>query len=232
MILGGLHKCSLIDYPGKVSCVLFLSGCNFQCPYCQNPELVRGDPSAAPRPEDARVYDFLHDRKGLLDAVVISGGEPTLQPGLDDLCDRIKAMGYAVKLDTNGSRPKVLSRLIHGGLVDYIAMDIKGDPLHYPRVISGDCQPEKILASIGIIMGSGLAYEFRTTCVRPLVSEGVVTRISRQIHGARRYALQRFHPGDVLHPEYFRDTDPVYDAAEMSRLKALAQPWVEECIVR
>ena len=131
MRIGGLQKNSLIDYPGKVSCVLFLSGCNFDCPYCHNPDLVRGSLSCHPFLDEKAVYEFLKRRKRFLDGVVISGGEPTLNKNLFRLCEKIKQIGYPLKLDTNGSQPQVIKRLINEGLVDYIAMDIKTDPLHY-----------------------------------------------------------------------------------------------------
>ena len=160
--LGGLQKSSLIDFPGKVSCVLFFSGCNFDCPYCHNPDLVNGSGEPASFDEKS-VHGFLEKRKGLLDGVVISGGEPTLQSDLVSLCEKVKRMGYSVKLDTNGSRPQALKRLIKDGLLDYIAMDIKTDPACYSPFTRGETHPDDIFSSIGIIMDSGLAYEFRTT---------------------------------------------------------------------
>ncbi|MBW1769313.1 MAG: anaerobic ribonucleoside-triphosphate reductase activating protein, partial [Deltaproteobacteria bacterium] len=138
MLFGGLQKSSLIDYPGKLSCVLFLSGCNFDCPYCHNPGLVKGRFSDHAQFEEKTVYDFLEKRRGFLDGVVVSGGEPTLQKDLVSLCEKLKEMGYPVKLDTNGSRPQVLRSLIDEGLVDYIAMDIKTDLLRYSSFIKND----------------------------------------------------------------------------------------------
>ena len=135
MRLAGLQKNSLIDYPGKASCVLFLFGCNFDCPYCHNPDLVRGGLSCHASLDEKTVYEFLERRKGLLDGVVISGGEPTLDKDLVFLCEKIKQIGYPLKLDTNGSQPQVIKRLIQEGLIDYIAMDIKTDPLHYSPLI-------------------------------------------------------------------------------------------------
>jgi len=136
MRFAGLQKNSLIDYPGKISCVLFLSGCNFDCPYCHNPDLVRG---TLPQPaylDEKMVYDFLERSKAFLEGVVISGGEPTLKKDLIPLCEKIKQIGYSVKLDTNGSQPQVMKRLIDEGLVDYVAMDIKTYPFHYSPLIT------------------------------------------------------------------------------------------------
>ncbi len=233
MIFGGLQKNSFIDYPGKISCVLFLSGCNFNCPYCHNPELARGCLDCPHFLKENKVYDFLEERRGFLDGVVISGGEPTLQKDLPSLCRKIRRMGYPVKLDTNGSRPKVLRQLIDQELVDYIAMDIKTDPLQYSPLIKKDCDPKKIFSSIQIIMGSGLPYEFKTTCVKPLVNATVVENISHLIQGANLYALQRFHcHTEVLEPEFFEKNTPDYDDGELVYFKSLAEPWVEECILR
>ena len=138
MRIGGLQKSSLIDYPGKVSSVIFCVGCNFDCPYCHNPELVTGCSACPADLSDEKIFDFLRQRVGFLDGVVISGGEPTLQKDLVDICTRVKALGYPVKMDTNGSRPKVLQRLIEEDLVDYIAMDLKTGPLQYKSGSSPD----------------------------------------------------------------------------------------------
>jgi pyruvate formate lyase activating enzyme len=232
MNIGGLLKNSMIDYPGKLSCGIFLSGCNFDCPYCHNPDLARGCllPSAESDPQN--VYRFIETRKGFLDGVVISGGEPTLQKDLFDLCANIKQMGYPVKLDTNGSRPEVIKRLIAEGLVDYIAMDLKTDPLKYATYIQPNCNVSAILSSIEIIMGSATEYEFRTTCVKPIVTAGVVENICRLIEGAGLYALQRFHKSEMLHPDFFKDAGYEYTNDELRQLKAVASPWVKQCIVR
>ena len=234
MLLGGIQKNSMIDYPGKVSCVLFFSGCNFNCPYCHNPELAKGCPDTCPYfSEENKVYDFLEERRGFLDGVVISGGEPTLHKNeLFALCEKIKNMGYPVKLDTNGSRPRVIRELLDRKLVDYLAMDIKTDPLHYSPLIAKDCDPEDILSSIHIIMSSGLPYEFKTTCIRQLVSESVIESISRHIKGARLYALQQFRKHEVLDPQFFQDHECCYGDDELEHLKAVAEPHVRKCIVR
>ncbi len=232
MRVGGLQKNSMIDFPGKISCVLFLAGCNFNCPYCHNPELAKGCMDCLNFPSESNFYDFLEKRRGFLDGVVISGGEPTLQKDLISLCEKIKTMGYPVKVDTNGSRPRVIKGLIEKGLVDYIAMDIKTDPLHYLSFIKRDCSPGDIVSSIRIIMESGLGYEFKTTCIKPLVSEEVVRNICHIIQGADLYALQQFRNTEVLHPEFFKGSDCSYDDRELIRFRAIAEPWVRECIVR
>ncbi len=230
MLIGGLQKNSLIDYPGKVSCVLFLSGCNFDCPYCHNPELANGSLSAFL--SENRINDFLERHKGFLDGVVISGGEPTLQKDLISLCKKIKQMGYPVKLDTNGSRPQVIRKLIDRGLVDYIAMDIKTDPFSYSPLIQKDCNPDDIISSIHIIMESTIPYEFKTTCIKPLVNANVIENILNLIKGSMLYALQQFRNTGVLHPEFFRKNNRSYNDDELMHLKSIAQPWVKKCIIR
>ena len=232
MNIGGLLKNTMIDYPGKLSCGIFLSGCNFDCPYCHNPELARGCSRHVAEIDPDSVYRFIETRKGFLDGVVISGGEPTLQADLYDLCRDIKEMGYPVKLDTNGSRPRVLKRLIAEGLVDYIAMDLKTDPVKYASYIQSGCNVDAILSSIKLIMDSAVAYEFRTTCVKPIVTAQIVENICRLIEGARMYSLQRFHKSELLHPEFFKETNYEYDDEELEQLKAVAEPWVEKCILR
>jgi len=232
MVFGGLQKSSLIDYPGKISCVLFLSGCNFDCPYCHNPELVKGHSFQPSFLDEKAVYSFLQERTDLLDGVVISGGEPTLHKDLSSICKKIKRMGYPIKLDTNGSRPEVIKRLIGQGLIDYVAMDIKTDPFCYSPQIVKNHNPEHILASIEIIMESSLPYEFRTTCAKPIVDRHVIVRIAKTIKSARLYVLQRFHKNKILHPEFFRKIEPSYREEELYYLKSVAGQWVKNCIIR
>ena len=232
MLIGGLEKVSLIDYPGRVSCVIFLSGCNFRCPYCHNPQLVRGPLSRKSHLTESEIYEFLEKRLGLLEGVVISGGEPTIQDDLAFLCGTIKKMGYPVKLDTNGSRPEVVARLIEKGLVDYIAMDIKTGPYGYAPVISSYCIAERILLSLRIVMESGVPYEFRTTCVKPMVDHKVVESIARIIEGAKRYVLQCFHNGKVLDPGFFRNGGSGCSEEELRILRSTAEPYVQEVLIR
>jgi len=232
MQIGGLAKNSLIDFPGKLSSVIFFSGCNFDCPYCHNPDLVAG---CSPYPgafNFSEICRFLEKRQDFLDGVVISGGEPTLQVDLVEVCTQIKNLGYPLKLDTNGSRPGVLKHLIDEGLVDYIAMDLKTDPYLYTTYIKRNCDPDPIFSSVRIIMEAGIDYEFRTTCVKPIVTRQTVERICQRIQGARLYVLQHFRKNEVLHPEFFRDCDYEYCDDELMQLKALAEQWVDKCIIR
>ena len=234
MILGGLQKTSLIDYPGHVSCVLFTQGCNFRCPYCHNPSLVRNDQKSGKTPiheEDALA--FLKSRKGLLGGVVISGGEPTLHNDLFKLCAGIKHMGYRVKLDTNGSRPEMLASLIKKDLVDYIAMDLKTLPENYDRYIRKGFSEHVIHESIDVLLQSGKSCEFRTTCVHPLVNAHVMEKMAKSIQGAPLYVLQPFVSEKVLCPDFFEHqggrgcTHP-----ELERYRRIAEEWVRKCDVR
>ncbi len=232
MIFGGLQKQSLIDFPGKISCVLFTIGCNFTCPYCHNPDLARGQVKPTQTLKEERIYNFLENRKDFLDGVVISGGEPTLHPGLSTLCRNIKRMGYPIKLDTNGSRPEILTQLIHNRSIDYIAMDIKTDPSAYPRAILHNENTENILESIVLIMAAGIPYEFRTTCLKPFVDRPVIEKISHTIQGARCYALQRFKNENILSPEFFQNMSTHYSLSELEAFQAIVAPWVVECLIR
>lgn len=232
MVLGGIQKNSLIDYPGKNSCVLFFAGCNFSCPYCHNPNLIKGEWLSSCFVDDESALNFLKERKGFLDGVVISGGEPTIQKNLFSLCKKIKQIGYPIKLDTNGSRPQVLKQLIKEGLVDYIAMDIKTDLSLYSPLIKKSHNPDNILASVEHIMVSAMDYEFRTTCVKPFVDANIIRNIAKIIEGARLYVLQPFNNTNVLDLKFFNAFDPGYEKNELLYLKSIAKPWVKRCIVR
>lgn len=230
MIIGGLQKTSLIDFPGKVSCVCFVSGCNFRCPYCHNPDLVN-HPGQVSIDEDG-FFAFIRERQGFLDGVVISGGEPTLQKDLPAFVSRIKREGFVVKLDTNGSHPSMIQEFMEKRLVDYIAMDVKTELSLYPVYMQRDIDADNIHSSIKLIMASGIPYEFRTTCVRPIVVAETVEAIGRLIQGCSLYVLQPFRQTRVLDPAFFENRTAGYDHEEMIGLKAVADPWVQKCIVR
>ncbi len=216
MKIGGLQKISLIDYPGRISAVVFTQGCNFRCPYCHNPELV--DPAQyGPTLPLEEVVSFLTKRRGKLDAVTITGGEPTLQPDLDRFLDGIKEMGYAVKIDTNGSNPDVLEKLIRGRLVDYLAMDVKGPLQKYDRIAKVKVDTANILRSIGLIAASGIEHEFRTTVVRSQLDRKDLIATAELLKKARLYVLQTFVPSKTLSREFLAETS--YTPEEFSLIQ-------------
>jgi pyruvate formate lyase activating enzyme len=233
MRIGGIQKNSLIDYPSKISCVVFASGCNFDCPYCHNPDLAR--PAADHCLLDEKsIVSFLKQRKTLLDGIVISGGEPTIQKELFDFCRLVKSIGYPVKIDTNGSNPHVIKQLVDTHLVDYIAMDVKTDPDRYSPLIVKGIAPAAIRASIRIIMKSGIPHEFRTTCVKSIVEEKDIRVISSLIQGANLFVLQKvqFHQTPVLHPEFFQNKDWQHDKQEIEHFRSVASEFVRTCMIR
>ena len=177
MQIAGLQKMTLLDYPGKVACTVFLPGCNFRCPFCHNSQLLGGDAEAVM--DDAGLLAFLQKRKGLLDGVCISRGAPTLQPGLIPLLQSIKAMGYCVKLDTNGYRPEILRAAVESGAVDYVAMDIKNSPSAYPQTAGlSRFDLSAIEESITYLASGAVAHEFRTTVVEPLHTESSIREMA------------------------------------------------------
>jgi len=229
MRIGGLHKVSLIDYPGKIAAVLFTLGCNFRCPYCHNPELVNPGRGTAEIPW-ATVYEFLQRRRGLLDGVVVTGGEPTLQPDLIEVVKQIKELGFSVKLDTNGTHPEVIKRLIQERSIDFIAMDIKGPLEHYERFIGVTFDMAKIRKSIALIMESGMEYEFRSTLVPGLHHEDDIRTMARAIKGARRYVLQNFSQRGCMDPG-LREMNG-FSPKQMAYFQTIAQDEVKLCLVR
>ena len=197
MKIGGLQKLSLIDYPEKISAVIFTQGCNFRCPYCHNPQLVDVK-LYQPCLEEKDIFRFLENRRGRLDVVVITGGDPALQDDLIPFIMDIRRLGFAVKLDTNGSRPRVLERLLRDGLVDFIAMDVKAPLEKYPDVVRAPLDKDDLRESIRLVIGAKIPHEFRTTAAASLLRPEDILTIAREIDGAKRYALQRFQPGETL----------------------------------
>jgi len=195
MTIGGLQKVTLIDYPGKIACTVFLTRCNFRCPFCYSKELVLEEEiKKQPQIGIENFFSFLEERKGLLDACVICGGEPTLALELKDFLKRIKEMGFLVKVDTNGYLPEKLKELIDEKLVDYIAMDIKAplDKEKYSRATGVDVDIERIKKSIELIKNSGIDYEFRTTVVPGLHRKQDIVEMAKAIGPAKKYFLQNF----------------------------------------
>jgi pyruvate formate lyase activating enzyme len=229
MKIGYVQKTSFIDYPGKISAIVFCQGCNFRCPYCHNPELVDPDRYCDNLlMED--VYAYLEKRKGKLDGIVITGGEPTLQADLIPFIQRVKSLGYLVKLDTNGSRPKVIQEALQKGILDYIAMDIKAPFEKYSRVTGLLVNITQIRKSIALIKDSGIPYEFRTTLVRALLETDDVFRIGRIIEGASLYVLQKFVPSKHVDRAYVRRSSFADD--DLASLVSGLNPLVARCVMR
>ena len=207
MKIHGLQKMTLLDFPGRVACTVFLGGCYLSCPFCHNAELIDG--TAEPVMDETELLAFLEKRKGLLDGVAFTGGEPTLRKDLPDLFRKIKALGYPIKLDTNGLHPDRLKALLDEGLVDYVAMDIKNSPEKYALTAGVDTVDlEKISESIRLLMSSGVDYEFRTTVVDELHAPGDFDAIANWIAGAKAYFLQPFVDRDSVVYENFHAPDP------------------------
>ena len=203
MRICGLNKTTLLDYPGRLAATVFLGGCNFRCPFCQNGGLVLHAEQEPEIPEEA-VLDFLKKRSRLLEGVCVTGGEPTLSPGLSDFLREIKRIGLPVKLDTNGSRPEVIKALAEERLIDMVAMDVKASPENYP-VLCGLAHPDMdaVRESADFLLNGTLDYEFRTTVVRELHTEADFVSIGTWLTGARACYLQAYRDSeDVLQPGF------------------------------
>lgn len=200
MQINGFQKLTLLDFPGKVACIVFTPGCNFRCPFCHNASLVTHIDGE--RIEEEEILSYLKKRQGLLDGVVVTGGEPTLQGDLADFLGKIKALGYAVKLDTNGTSPEKLKTLVEKGLVDYVAMDIKNTAAKYPVTAGcGSAVLGKVEESIDFLLTDTVDYEFRTTVTAELHTPQDIGDIAKRIKGAKRYFLQNFiDSGDIVSP--------------------------------
>lgn len=190
----GFEKLSLVDYDNHTSCTLFTEGCNFRCPFCHNGPLVL---HKNPEYSDEEIFSYLIKRKNVLDAVCISGGEPTLQPDLPEYFRRIKDLGYLTKLDTNGTNPDMLEKLLNENLVDLVAMDIKSSVSGYGKAVGIDGYvPSKVLRSIDILKSHSTPYEFRTTLVKELITDEDIEKIAELLANSPKYALQKFKEVD------------------------------------
>lgn len=220
MIFGGFLKLTLLDFPGKVSCILFTKGCNFYCPFCHNASLVKsnGDEQNITSGE---VFDYLKKRQGILEGVCISGGEPLLHKELDTFLQQVKELGYLVKLDTNGSFPKRLKSLVSNGLVDYVAMDIKNSFEKYAKTAGLEkVNISEIKESVDFLLSDNVDYEFRTTVVNELHTVDDIEKICMEIKGAKKYYLQNFVDsgniiGKNLHPVEIEELEKMQKVATM-----------------
>ncbi len=212
MLILGLNKTTLLDYPGRVAATIFTGGCNFRCPFCQNGGLVL-EPSLQDVYPEEEVLAFLKKRINVLKGVCVSGGEPTLHADLPEFIEKIKELGYQVKLDTNGYAPQVLKGLIHNGLIDYVAMDIKNSQEKYAATIGldGELQNafsmDRVCESVEILRSTGIDHEFRTTVVRELHTKEDILKIGEWIKGCPRYYLQQFKESDNIICQGFHEWD-------------------------
>lgn len=221
MKLSAIQRFTMLDYPDKVACIAFTPGCNMRCGFCHNPEFVlpelmkeiQGDFIA-----EETFFNFLDKRQGRLEGVVVSGGEPTIWQDLPDFFRKIKAKGFAAKLDTNGNNPVMLQKLLDENLLDYVAMDVKTSLAEYFKLVGGGVKPEHIAQSIEMLKASGIPYEFRTTLIKELHPEAVLRELEDLVRGAERYYLQVFRPGHTLHPIFAK-----YHPFSRNEMESLAE---------
>ncbi len=224
----GLQKTTLLDYPGHVAATVFTGGCNFRCPFCQNGELVFPKETAEWM-EEEEILEFLKKRKGILDGLCITGGEPTLQEGLMDFICEVKKLDYLVKLDTNGYRPDVLEALLKADLLDYVAMDIKGSPTKYPKACGLNAlEFEKIQKSVALLKEGNIDYEFRTTVVKELHEEKDFEEIGRWLWGAPQYYLQCFRDSEFVLQKGLQ----AFSYEDLERMAGICRKYVPEVGIR
>ncbi|MEI6627328.1 MAG: anaerobic ribonucleoside-triphosphate reductase activating protein [bacterium] len=231
MKIGGLQPLTLTDYPGKVAAIIFTSGCNMRCHFCYNPNLVLPELIAQQffMPEE-EVWRTLENRKKYLDAICLTGGEPLMQEDIIDFCRRLKKLGYLIKLDTNGLMPQKLAEIIGAGVIDYIAMDIKGPLNNYEKYCQIAVPEDVIIKSIGLVINSGIDYEFRSTLVRGLHDREDVVKMAEAIKGAKKYYLQNFfQPEHIVNEQFVGGS---FGPKEMEALKEVARLLVDATEVR
>lgn len=230
MHIAGLQKLTLLDYPGQVACTVFTSGCNFRCPFCHNAPLVLPGITMLPQIDEEQVLAFLKKRQGILDGVAVTGGEPLLHRDLGAFLEKVRALGYKIKLDTNGSFPDALIELVRAGLVDRVAMDIKNAPALYRDTAgAAELDMEAIGRSKDFLLSGAVDYEFRTTVVKGLHSEESLIDAAKWISGAKEYYLQQFKDsGSVI----AIDGLGAYNEQEMHALAKAVEPYVPTVQVR
>lgn len=229
MQFGGLNPFTLIDYPGKTAAIAYTVGCNFRCPYCHNPELVDERPEEII--SEASALSFLETRRGLLDALVITGGEPTLHgEKLLTFMAKVKRLGFLIKLDTNGTDPEFLKKVIGGCLVDYIAMDVKGPLEKYHCIAARPVDVVNVRRSIALVKRGFVPYEFRTTVVKALLTPEDLEVIAKQLEGAEKYYLQKFVPTKSLNPQFKKKA--CYTDEDFLAFQKTALRYVRHCGIR
>jgi len=229
MVILGLQKVTLIDYPARVACVVFLHGCNFRCMFCHNPELVIQKPCFEEAISEEPFFDFLNKRKGKLDGVVITGGEPLLHSGVKEFAKKIKDLGFLVKMDTNGSFSKSLAGLLEENLLDYVAMDVKTGLDNYPKLTEYE-DVEEIQRSIELIKKEAPEYEFRTTLVKGVHSEEDVRDILKLVEGAKKFVLQNFVFGHSISNDLSKANQ--FSRKELEAFAEISRNYVDKVSIR
>lgn len=224
MQFGGIQKLTLLDFPGKVACTVFTLGCNFRCPFCQNGGLLDGE--AYELVDEREVLALLKKRQGILEGVCVTGGEPLLQAELPAFLEQVKALGYPVKLDTNGSRPRELKALVGAGLIDYVAMDIKNCPDRYAE--TAGVEDPAVDESIDFLLSGAVDYEFRTTVVAEYHTVADIEAAAKRIAGARRYFLQNFVDSEFVLTKNLHEVG----VETLREMQTAAKAWVDEVSLR
>lgn len=232
MIIGGLQKLTLIDYPGKIAATVFTASCNFRCPFCHNPELVLAEWVEQGSIKEKDFFDFLKSRKGKLEGVCLTGGEPTLQPDILQFIEKIKKLDLDVKLDTNGLRTDVLKSVISEGLVDYIAMDIKNSIQNYEKACGIKLDKERIDLSVDLIKNSRINHEFRTTVVPGIHTEKDFESIGEWLEGADKYVLQRYQDQGKILKESLRKKAAKSERIDLEKIRKFLRKNIQQVDIR
>lgn len=228
MKIGGVQKTSLIDYPNKICAVFFASGCNFRCPYCYNSKLVFNKTKLI---DEKWINRFLEERKNFLDAILLSGGEITAQPDFVEFIRKIKKYGYLVGIETNGSNPDAIKKVIDGELISFIAMDIKSDLKTYDKAARVNVDKEKIKKSVELIKNSNIEYEFRTTVIPGLFDESIAENIGKWLKGSKKYVLQQFKANKDMINNDFKNKKP-YKQAKIQKFEEILKKYIKDVGVR
>ena len=219
----------MVDYPGKICSLIFLSECNFRCPYCHNPEMVLNDPKIEEISQD-EIIDYMKEKRKWVDALCITGGEPCLHENLPEFIAKIKKEGFLVKLDTNGSNPEMIKELLDKKLLDFISMDIKSDLENYEKIAKVKVDLEKIKKSVNLIKNSDIDYEFRTTILPELHTKEDLKKIGKWLKGSKSFAIQNFHPGKCLNPSYNKKKG--FSKEELEEFKSMLEDYFEKVEIR
>ncbi len=230
MKITGFQKTSLIDYPGHIVSIIFTQGCSFKCPYCHNSDLISPDSKDKEYFPVEYIYSFISNRKGLIDGISITGGEPTLQPDLYDFITEVKSMGLKIKLDTNGSNPEILEPLLKENLLDYIAMDVKASLFDYEDIINAKININSIIRSISLIQNSAIQYEFRTTVVPGLHDIEQLKEIAILLKGSKKYFIQNFKANNTFDKDYMQYNS--FPPSKLEKFKEICIPYINKVEIR